>query len=386
MYPEDEVTLASAEGEFEDKYAGEGKTVFITGVMLDGADARNYVLPEEPFQTKADIEPRTVCVEGVSIEEKPYDGTTAAKLANPGALVGVLDGDEVRLDAEHASAAFADAEPGSGKTVMVTGLRLTGPDARNYRLAPVTAVGNITAPPPSAEKPEEEPSEEPQGEPSEPPVEPPTQPGSREPAAPVPSQPGTPVDGGGDLIADARGEEGAGQTAVGALVPWAGSGMPEAPMYQGELLLDDVPVQVSARDGRVVLTLPDAEATGPERPASQGSVSLFVQNAEGIEPLRSVSVTAQGNELSLAPAEAAAGAAPPEIADLTLLDQILLELPDGRVVELEVSVAADGAVWVTGAGEAREALGEEVIALIVLSVIERRLGRTAESVRAIVLR
>lgn len=159
IYPEDDVAIVSAEGAFTSKDAGEGKTVLITRVMLGGEDALNYAVPNEPIEVKADIERLTLSVKGISVEAKPYDGTTKATLSGLGTLVGVLEGDEVQLDAENASAEFADAEPGTGKSVVVSGLALTGRDAGNYKLAPVTAVGVIAAPP-SVEEPGEEPADE----------------------------------------------------------------------------------------------------------------------------------------------------------------------------------------------------------------------------------
>lgn len=139
------------------------------------------------------------------------------------------------------------------------------------------------------------------------------------------------------------------------------------------------------REGRVVLTLPATPANGAERLASQGSVSLYVQGDGDAVPLRTVAVTSGGGELALAPAEAAFGATPLERAGLTPVERVLINLADGRSVELEVSLAADGTVWVSGATEAREALSEEVIALFVLALIEQEFGLAAGSVKAIVL-
>ena len=74
---------------------------------------------------------------------KVYDGTTAASVTvtstdfNPG--------DD--LTATYVSATFADKNVGDGKTVNVTGIALTGPDAHKYNLLNTTATAqaNITA-------------------------------------------------------------------------------------------------------------------------------------------------------------------------------------------------------------------------------------------------
>ena len=48
------------------------------------------------------------------------------------------------LDSTAAAGAFIDAQVGNGKTVLVSGLSLTGPDAANYTLTQPTTTANIT--------------------------------------------------------------------------------------------------------------------------------------------------------------------------------------------------------------------------------------------------
>lgn len=45
-----------------------------------------------------------------------------------------MAGDDVTVDAARAAAAFADADAGTGKTVLLSGYALTGADAANYTL------------------------------------------------------------------------------------------------------------------------------------------------------------------------------------------------------------------------------------------------------------
>jgi hypothetical protein len=52
----------------------------------------------------------------------------------------VIGGDDVTLDLAHVTAAFADPNPGAGKTVAISGLSLKGADAGNYDLLG----GNVT--------------------------------------------------------------------------------------------------------------------------------------------------------------------------------------------------------------------------------------------------
>jgi hypothetical protein len=65
---------------------------------------------------------------------KAYDGTAAAAVTlSDNRLAGDI------LTAHYASASFADPNIGSGKTVTVTGISLTGTDSANYTLASTTA-------------------------------------------------------------------------------------------------------------------------------------------------------------------------------------------------------------------------------------------------------
>ena len=76
----DDVSLntTNAVGAFADKAVGTGKTVYITGLALLGADASKYTLTQPT--TNADITPASLTVTGVTASDKVYDGTTAATL------------------------------------------------------------------------------------------------------------------------------------------------------------------------------------------------------------------------------------------------------------------------------------------------------------------
>ncbi len=142
----DGVTLAagSASASFGTAAVGAGKPVTITGLGLSGPDAANYTLTQ-PAAT-ASITAKGLTVAGVTANDKVYDGTTAATLSTAGAsLVGVVAGDTVALDAGAASATFADALVGAGKTVTVSGLALSGAAAGNYTLTQPAATASITA-------------------------------------------------------------------------------------------------------------------------------------------------------------------------------------------------------------------------------------------------
>ena len=73
---------------------------------------------------------RPVTVSGISAADKPYDGNTNVSLILSGAtLEGQIPGDDITFSV---SGAFENAEPGSNKTVFITGLSLRGAEAHNY--------------------------------------------------------------------------------------------------------------------------------------------------------------------------------------------------------------------------------------------------------------
>lgn len=138
----DNVRLDGASGLFDDKNAGQGKTVTITGGVLGGADAGNYRLDGAGSGTaQASITPRAISASGLAALDKVYDGTRDATLT--GSLSGVLAGDSVSLDG--ATGQFADKNAGTGKSVTVSGAMLGGADAGNYTLnAPAALQADIT--------------------------------------------------------------------------------------------------------------------------------------------------------------------------------------------------------------------------------------------------
>lgn len=136
--------LTFAAGYFTNDTVGTGVEVDISGLDITGASAGNYTLVQ-PI-TSADITPAGLTVSGITASDKVYDGTTAATLnTGSAALVGVITGDNVTLDATSASGVFADKNVGAGKTVTISGLAIAGTDAGNYTLTQPTATASITA-------------------------------------------------------------------------------------------------------------------------------------------------------------------------------------------------------------------------------------------------
>lgn len=139
----DSVVLGGTlQANFDNKNAGIGKAVSVTGYALSGADAGNYTV-QGPTGLRADITPRALAADGIAVTPKVYDGTTTATLEGVGGLK-VLEGDAVTLSGT-AVARFADKNVGENKPVSVTGLTLSGPDAGNYTLLPGGEIfGTIT--------------------------------------------------------------------------------------------------------------------------------------------------------------------------------------------------------------------------------------------------
>ncbi|HRQ24561.1 MAG TPA: sortase, partial [Anaerolineales bacterium] len=105
-----------------------------TGLGLSGADAGNYQLSSTTANGTANITPRTLNVTATGID-KVYDGNTNATVTLNDDRVG---GD--LLTVTYTSASFLDPNVGTGKTVNVSGISISGgADAGNYTLGNTTA-------------------------------------------------------------------------------------------------------------------------------------------------------------------------------------------------------------------------------------------------------
>ena len=107
-------------------YKDAGEYVVYYKVTADGAT-------EETGSAKVSIAQKEITVSGIAALDKDYDGTTEAKFDYDGVKFdGMADGDGLTVSAE---GSFADAEPGKGKTVVISALTPDGSGAKNYRLA-----------------------------------------------------------------------------------------------------------------------------------------------------------------------------------------------------------------------------------------------------------
>jgi hypothetical protein len=126
---------------FSDKNVGTGKVVSVSGISISGADAGNYSA-NATASTTAAITARSLTVTATGVN-KIYDGS-------PNATVTLADNrvsGDVVTDA-YASASFSDKNVGSGKTVSVGGISISGVDALNYSVNPTASTtANITPKP-----------------------------------------------------------------------------------------------------------------------------------------------------------------------------------------------------------------------------------------------
>jgi hypothetical protein len=123
---------------FNNKNVGTGKPVSVSGISISGADAGNYTF-NTTASTTADITARALTISATGIN-KIYDGTTTATVT--------LSDNRVAGDVftdSYTSASFADKNVGTGKTVSVSGISISGADAGNYTFnTTATTTANIT--------------------------------------------------------------------------------------------------------------------------------------------------------------------------------------------------------------------------------------------------
>jgi hypothetical protein len=129
----DSLTDSYASAAFADRNVGTGKSVSVSGISISGADSGNYSLQDTTATTTADITPLALTVTATGVS-KVYDGTTAAAV--------MLSDNRIAGDSltdSYSSASFADKNVGTGKSVAVTGITISGADSGNYSLQNTTA-------------------------------------------------------------------------------------------------------------------------------------------------------------------------------------------------------------------------------------------------------
>lgn len=122
----DDVSLAVC-ADYNTRTAGANRKIAVN-YTLSGLSSVNYILPADFVITDAEIRQKALAIDDPNlIKEKMYDGLRDA-VAVPGALQGLIEGDEVRV---LASALYDNRNAGDLKVITV-GYELEGADAANY--------------------------------------------------------------------------------------------------------------------------------------------------------------------------------------------------------------------------------------------------------------
>ncbi len=110
---------------FESKNVG-NYTLDTQDICLQGENASNYFLCKEAH---GKILPKEITLQGLTIADKPYDGTTKAQISKMGVLKGVCEGDSVAVGS--LDICFDNAYAGQQK-ICVKNVKLVGYDKDNY--------------------------------------------------------------------------------------------------------------------------------------------------------------------------------------------------------------------------------------------------------------
>jgi len=140
----DKVSLSAGSGAYNDKNAGDNKTITFSGLTLTGTGAGNYTIASTLSGAVGQITRKTITgslASGYSFD-KTYDGTTTAKLGNGYTLNGVVAGDTVPLTA---AKGFYDSSAMGDRTVTFSGFSIND---GNYLLSmadSLSGTGKITS-------------------------------------------------------------------------------------------------------------------------------------------------------------------------------------------------------------------------------------------------
>lgn len=120
---------------------GNTKNLIPSGTVNDGNSGNNY---SYTFVTQmiGVVTPKGLTVTGLSATPKVYNQNTAATIAGAASLSGVILGDTVNLNG--VAVGNHDTVNAGSTTVTVTGLSLSGAQANNYFISPITLSSSIT--------------------------------------------------------------------------------------------------------------------------------------------------------------------------------------------------------------------------------------------------
>jgi gliding motility-associated-like protein len=134
----DDLTVSKTGAAFNNKNIGTGKIVTVSGISLIGTDAGNYTLTSATATGTASITVKSLTI-SATVSDKVYDGNTNATAT---LTSNSVSGDD--LTVSKTGSTFNNKNIGTGKTVTVSGISLTGTDAGNYTLTSATATGTAS--------------------------------------------------------------------------------------------------------------------------------------------------------------------------------------------------------------------------------------------------
>ena len=364
---------AGSVGTFDTKNVGTGKNVTGGGIVLAGADARNYVVDAGAVVGTGSITPKALTVGAAQVNPKVYDGTTTATV---GALTlgGIVAGD--RVAGVGGSGSFDTAIVGENKNVTVSGLALTGADAGNYVFDRSVTTGQATIV---------------------------AQQSTGTPVALIADPSGANAtatsssrDSGANASSTIAGTQGltvasgasTGLVTVSPALAATLVGMPAAsgrqtvsataPVVQPLVLAD----AVLTGNGRMSLAIDEGVATAPVRSA----VAVYsTRNAQDVpQPEGRYEVSDRGNAISLT-SNGAATATPPQVVQAgaqTASGSVALN--DGGVMELRVTLQSDGTL-LAQVPQNGTSMDAEAVTAYALTVAKKRFDIAADSVKAVVV-
>ena len=102
-------------------------------ITVEYGECDDYALTTKTFTIE--IYKATLSITGIVIEDKSYDQSTDATIANLGTLLGVATGEEITLVTSNVTAIFKSANANQNAEVLVQGYSLLGDTIANYSFA-----------------------------------------------------------------------------------------------------------------------------------------------------------------------------------------------------------------------------------------------------------
>jgi trimeric autotransporter adhesin len=134
----DDFAVTSVTGTFDNKNAGEGKTVALSNPVYGGTDVNNYTITNQTSAT-GDITRKPVTISGITAEDKIYDGNVTARTVvsdlNAAYLtetIGIIPRDDFKVSS--VTGTFDNKNVGSNKTVTLSNPVYAGVDVKNYAI------------------------------------------------------------------------------------------------------------------------------------------------------------------------------------------------------------------------------------------------------------